>query len=46
MTHFANIAQLTGETVRADAVTGALVGGTAAMAKLWNREYEKGWELA
>ena len=46
MTHFANIAQLTGETVRADAVTGALVNGTPAQAKLWNREYEKGWELA
>ena len=45
MTHYANIAQLTGETVRTDAATGALVDGTAVMAKLWNREYEKGWEM-
>ena len=45
MTHYANIAQLTGETVRTDAATGTLVNGTVAMAKLWNREYEKGWEM-
>ena len=46
MTHFANIGQLTGETVRADATTGALVKGTARMRRFWGREYAKGWELA
>lgn len=46
MTHFANIAQLSGETVRADARTGALVGATPELAKFWSREYEKGWEMA
>ena len=45
MTHFANIAQLSGETVRTDARTGALVQDAAVLAKFWGREYERGWEL-
>ena len=44
LTHLANIAQRTGETVRLDPVTGRLAKGSAG-AELWTREYEKGWEM-
>lgn len=43
LTHLANIAQRTGETVRLDAATGKLASGSVG-AELWSREYEKGWE--
>ena len=45
LTHFANIAERTGETVRTDPVTGALAKGSAG-AEFWTREYESGWEMA
>ena len=44
LTHLANIAQRTGETVKVDPSTGRLAQGSAG-AELWAREYEKGWEL-
>ena len=44
LTHLANIAQRTGETVRVDPATGQLAKGSAG-AELWAREYEKGWEM-
>jgi len=44
LTHLANIAQRTGETVRLDPVTGRLAKGSAGN-ELWTREYEKGWEM-
>lgn len=44
MTELANMAQITGETIRTDPKTGRLVKGSAG-ANLWAREYEKGWEL-
>ncbi len=44
LTHLANIAQRTGETVRVDPATGALAPGSAGAA-FWSREYEKGWAL-
>jgi len=43
LTHLANIAQRTGETVKIDPATGRLAPGSAGAA-LWAREYEKGWE--
>lgn len=45
LTHLANIAQRTGETVKVDSVTGRLAQGSAG-AELWAREYEKGWEMS
>ena len=45
LTHLANIAQLTGETVKVDPETGALAKGSVG-AELWSREYEKGWEAS
>lgn len=45
LTHLANIAQRTGETVKVDPATGALAKGSAG-AELWAREYEKGWEMS
>ena len=44
LTHLANIAQRTGETVKTDPVTGRLTQGSPG-AELWSREYEKGWEM-
>ena len=44
LTHLANIAQRTGETIRLDPATGQLAKGSAG-AELWSREYEKGWEM-
>jgi predicted dehydrogenase len=44
LTHLANIAQRTGETVKVDPATGQLAKGSAG-AELWAREYEKGWEM-
>ena len=44
LTHLANIAQRTGETVRVDPATGRLAKGSAG-SELWAREYEKGWEM-
>lgn len=44
LTHLANIAQRTGETVKLDPATGKLAKGSAG-AELWAREYEKGWEM-
>jgi len=41
--HLASIAQRTGETLHCDPVNGHILNSKAAM-KLWNREYEKGWE--
>jgi predicted dehydrogenase len=40
----ANVAQTTGETLKICPTTGKLLSGGEA-AKLWSREYEKGWEL-
>lgn len=45
LTHLANIAQHTGETVRVDPATGGLAKGSPG-ADLWAREYEKGWEMS
>ena len=39
-----NVAQLSGEVVKVDPSTGALLSGGAA-AKLWGREYQPGWEV-
>jgi len=44
LTHLANIAQRTGETVKADPATGRLAHGSAG-GELWARTYEKGWEM-
>jgi predicted dehydrogenase len=44
LTHLANIAQRTGETVKVDPATGALAAGSPG-GELWAREYEKGWEM-
>ena len=44
LTHFANIAQRTGETVRTDPATGALAKGSAG-AEFWARDYAPGWEM-
>ena len=44
LTHLANIAQRTGETVKVDPATGRLTKGSAG-AEFWAREYEKGWEM-
>ena len=45
LTHFANMAQLGGGDVLADAKTGALVKASEAASKLWSREYAPGWEI-
>ena len=45
LTHLANMAQRTGETVKVDPATGLLAKGSAG-AELWAREYEKGWEMS
>jgi predicted dehydrogenase len=45
LTHLANIAQRTGETVKVDPATGKLAAGSAG-ADLWSRDYEKGWEMS
>jgi len=42
--HLANIAQRTGRTLNCDPSNGHIVDDKDAM-KLWEREYEKGWEL-
>jgi predicted dehydrogenase len=42
MCHLGNIAWRVGRTLRCDAKTGRIVGDAEA-AKLWAREYEKGW---
>ncbi|MDD4101536.1 MAG: Gfo/Idh/MocA family oxidoreductase [Kiritimatiellae bacterium] len=44
LTHLANIAARTGETVKLDPATGRLAKGSAG-AELWQREYAKGWEM-
>ena len=44
LTHLANIAQRTGETVKVDPATGKLAAGSVG-AELWTRTYEKGWEM-
>ena len=44
LTHLANIAQRTGETVKVNPETGRLAAGSPG-ADLWAREYEKGWEM-
>lgn len=44
LTHLANIAQRTGETVKTDPATGRLAQGSAG-GELWERAYEKGWEM-
>ena len=43
ITHLANIALTTGETVWIDPETGKLAGKVGQ--DLWSREYEKGWEM-
>lgn len=40
-----NVAQLSGETLKLCPKTGALLSGGEA-AKIWSREYAKGWEVA
>lgn len=45
LTHLANMAQRTGETVKVDPATGRLAAGSPG-AELWAREYEKGWEMS
>jgi predicted dehydrogenase len=42
--HLGNIAWRTGRTVDLDPGTGQLVGATRAVARLWSREYRRGWE--
>ena len=44
LSHAANIAYFTGETVRLDGKTGELLTRTPEAMKMWCREYEKGWE--
>ncbi len=44
LTHLANIAQRTGETVKVDPASGRLVAGSPGQ-ELWAREYAKGWEM-
>lgn len=44
LTHLANIAQRTGETVRLDPEKGALAKGSAG-SEFWAREYEPGWAM-
>jgi len=41
--HLGNIAQRTGHTLHCDPSTGHIINDADAM-KLWQREYEKGWE--
>ena len=43
ITHLANIALSTGETVWTDPTTGKLAGKVGQ--EYWSREYEKGWEM-
>jgi predicted dehydrogenase len=42
--HLANIAQRTGRTLNCDPKDGHVINDAGAM-KLWNREYERGWEF-
>lgn len=42
--HLANIAQRTGSTLHCDPSNGHITDNKAA-AKLWRRDYEKGWEM-
>ena len=42
--HLANIAQRTGRTLHCNPVNGHILNDTEA-AKLWKREYAKGWEM-
>ena len=44
MAHTGNMAADTGEKILVDAKTGKLLNKSAAVRKLWSREYEKGWE--
>lgn len=44
LTHLANIALRTGETIRLDPNTGRLAAGSAGK-ELWSREYAAGWEM-
>lgn len=44
LTHLANLAARTGESIKLDPSTGKLAKGSAG-AELWHREYEKGWEM-
>jgi hypothetical protein len=41
--HLANIAQRTGHTLNCDSSNGHIIDDKDAI-KLWEREYEKGWE--
>lgn len=43
MCHLSNIAYRTGEVLECDPQTGRITNSKKAM-KLWQREYEKGWE--
>jgi predicted dehydrogenase len=40
-----NVAQLTGEVLKINPSDGSLLSGGAA-AKIWSREYQRGWEVA
>ena len=40
-----NAAQLTGEALKINPADGSLLSGGEA-AKLWSREYQRGWEVA
>ena len=44
LAHLANIAAITGETVKLDSSTGRLAAGSPG-AELWSRDYEKGWTV-
>lgn len=41
--HLGNIAHRTGDSLKCDAANGHIIGNETAM-KLWQREYEPGWE--
>lgn len=45
LVHLGNIAWRTGETVKVDPTTGRLAAGSPG-SEFWDREYEKGWEIA
>ena len=44
LAHLANIAAITGETVKLDSSTGRLAAGSPG-AELWSRDYDKGWTV-